>query len=144
VVSVTIVPGPLTVSAAPRSVAVTVGADGTGVARLEGLRVIDLRGQSPGWALSTRVESVVDDAGVAVPGATVSFAAACTRTAGPLTLVSSPPEEVQVGESADLCVVPVASAGSLAGGLVSAYADVTVRGAAPGSTVDVLLDTTVG
>jgi hypothetical protein len=130
VIRVTIKPGPFEVSAAPGRVAITTDGSGTGRARLDGVRVTDLRGASAGWTLSTRVVSVVDArTGAAVPGARVELAPVCVRTAGPLTLESGDPSVVGVGGTASLCVVPIASAGSLAGGLVSAYADLVVRDA---------------
>lgn len=130
VISVTIKPGPFEVSAAPARVPVVTDGSGTGRARLDGVRVTDLRGASAGWTLSTRVLGVVDArTGAAVPGATVELAPSCVRTAGPLTLESADPSVVRVGGTASLCLVPIASAGSVAGGLVSAYADLVVRGA---------------
>ena len=130
VVSVTIEPGPFEVSAAPARVPVTTDGSGTGRARLDGVRVTDLRGASAGWTLSTRVLGVVDArTGAAVPGATVELAPVCVRTAGPLTLESADPSVVRAGGTASLCVVPIASSGSLAGGLVSAFADLVVRDA---------------
>jgi hypothetical protein len=130
VISVTIEPGPFEVTAAPDRVPVVTDGSGIGRARLDGVRVTDLRGAGAGWTLSTRVLGVVDSrTGAAVPRATVELAPVCVRTAGPLTLESADPSVVRVGGTASLCLVPIASQGSLAGGLVSAYADIVVRDA---------------
>jgi hypothetical protein len=144
VVSVTILPGPLTITAAPDSVVVRTDGEGRGTARLSGIRVTDLRGADAGWALSARVVRVVDAAGAVVPGARVEVVPSCTRTAGPLTLETADPSVVGVGATASLCLVPVASSGSLAGGLVSAYADLTVSGAPVDARVRVVVQTSVG
>jgi hypothetical protein len=144
VVSVRILPGPLTITDAPSSVVVATDGDGRGTARLSGVRVTDLRGASAGWALSARIVRVVDAAGAPVPAARVEVVPSCTRTAGPLTLETADPSVVGVGGTASLCLVPIASSGSLAGGLVSAYADLTVSGAPAGSRVRVVVDTALG
>jgi hypothetical protein len=73
----------------------------------------------------------------------VEVAPVCRRTAGPLTLESADPSVVGVGGTASLCIVPIASQGSLAGGLVSAYADLVVRGAPADSRVTVALATSL-
>jgi hypothetical protein len=130
VISVTVLPGPFEITAAPGAVTVATGADGVGSARLDGVRVTDLRGSGAGWTLATRVLSVTDvRTGAALPGVSVEVAPACRRTAGPLTLEDADPSVITPGGTASLCIVPIASQGSLAGGLVSAYADLTVRGA---------------
>lgn len=144
VISVTIKPGPFEVSAAPASVAVSTDGTGTGRGRIAGIRVTDLRGADEGWTLATRIVSVVDArTGAAVAGATVELVPVCRRTAGPLTLESADPSVVGVGGTASLCIVPIASSGSLAGGLVSAYADVVVRGAPADARVTVRLATSL-
>ena len=144
VISVTIKPGPFEVSAAPPSIAVATDGSGTGRARIAGIRVTDLRGAGEGWTLATRIVSVVDArTRAAVPGATVELIPVCRRTAGPLTLESADPSVVGVGGTASLCIVPIASSGSLAGGLVSAYADAVVRGAPADGRVVVSLATSL-
>lgn len=142
-VSVTILPGPLAISLTPMPLVVRTDGDGVGSGRLSETRVIDLRGASPGWTLTATLASVVDAAGAPVVGATAELTPTCTRTAGPLTLESADTSLVGVGQVASLCVVPLASAGSLAGGLVSATAAVTVRGAHPGTVVQLRFATSV-
>lgn len=136
-VAVTILPGPLTISVAPGPVSVHTNDAGVGTSRLSETRVTDLRGAAPGWTLSARLVSVLDAAGAAVAGVSVEATPTCTRTAGPLTLESADTSLVKVGQVAALCVVPIASAGSLAGGLVTATAEVTLRGA-PADTLVLL------
>jgi hypothetical protein len=144
VISVTIKPGPFDVTGAPASLSMSTDGNGTGRGRLDGIRVTDLRGAEEGWTLSTRVGAVVDARSDApVPGATVEVVPVCRRTAGPLTLDSADPSVVTVGGTASLCLVPVASSGSLAGGLVSAYADVVVRGAPADARVTVRFATSL-
>lgn len=142
VVSVTILPGPLTVDGVG-DVAVSTGSDGTGSARLSGVRVTDLRGSPVGWTLAGELASVVDGSGATVEGATVEFAPSCVRTAGPLTLETAQRSVVGVGRSAPWCVVPIASAGSLAGGVVVATIDLTLRGAPADTTVLLRLEAVV-
>lgn len=139
VISVTIRPGPFTVEGARDPIAVSTGTEGTGTARLSDVTVTDLRGSGTGWTLSASLVSVVDASGRAIAGATVALVPTCVRTAGPLTLETADPSLLAVGGAGALCVVPIASAGSLAGGLVSVTADLVLRGAPADSVVAVRL-----
>lgn len=56
-ISVTILPGRLAISAAPRPLTVRTDGNGVGTGRLGETRVTDLRGASPGWRAPTRRSS---------------------------------------------------------------------------------------
>ena len=104
----------------------------------------DLRGADEGWTLSTRIVSVVD-ARTAQPSPAPPSSSLRRAVARPARSPSRAPTPsvVGVGGTASLCIVPIASSGSLAGGLVSAYADVVVRGAPADARVTVRLATSL-
>jgi hypothetical protein len=144
VVSVTVLPGPLALTAA--RAAVDLRADGDGVARgvVSGTRVTDLRGVGDGWALSARLSSVVEvGTGTPLPDVVIETAPTCRLVAGPLTLETAAPASAGVGGTVSLCRVPLASRGSLAGGVVETDLALTVRGAPPGAALRVALDTSL-
>ncbi len=101
------------------------------------VHVRDLRGQDSGWKLQIRYRGLLDSVtGQPFKGGKLMITPTCTKTAGPLTLTTSPVSNAGVGDKATLCKVTTASSGSLAGGLVDVTAGLQVTGVVPGCKYD--------
>ena len=101
------------------------------------VHVRDLRGQDSGWKLQIRYRGLLDSlTGQPFKGGKLMVTPTCTKTAGPLTLTTAPGSNAAVGDKATLCNVPIASSGSLAGGLVDVTVGLRVDGVIPGCKYD--------